>query len=386
MPTRVGDLLVTLLCPFDIDFEPDIDRLARDDVSVARVQPGPAGVQCIEIPRASGGPLELDGKVLARDAIVHAHVYRFGTGIVRVQFDKDEWDLGSIAELSARAEELVLDGRLLVDRVRELGGTIRKRLEPYAFVKYETLLEAIEVYAMVEARTLPEGGPSGEEFCAQNRRILASIVGGDARLGRLSQFALEEYPVKNLGALREDVVTVRESGAFMHLSVPARGPRGAVEALADARKVGGLIELAYAQYWSLRSVDLMIQHLQDQAYTFTSGFLRKDPVVTLGAVTRALYRAREEHMAISNIVDDFIEIPAIGYDAYLDALFRRCRDVFGVRERSRTAQERLEDLEKSYETVHAMINERRLMTLEILVLIVIVIELLVAVVELLRRS
>jgi hypothetical protein len=323
--------------------------------------------------------------LVAKDATIHAHVYRFGTGIVRVQFERDDWDLASLAELSARAEEVLLDGRLLVDRVRELGATIRKRLEPYALVKYETLLDAIEVYPVIRANALPEGS-AGDGFCEQNRRILASIVGGDGRLGRLSAFALEEYPVRNMGAVREDVVVVREAGSLVHVSSVARGPRGLEEAVADARRIEGLVELAYAQYWSLRSVDLVIQHLQDQAYVFTSGFIERDPVVTLGAVTRALYRAREEHMAISNIVDDFIEIPAIGYDAYLDALYKRTREVFGVQERSRTAQERLEDLEKSYETVHAMINERRLMTLEVLVFIVIVIELLVAIVELLRRS
>ncbi len=363
-----------------------MEKLARDDVSVARVQPGPAGVRAVEIPRSSGGPLTLGKNQLTKDAIVHAHVYRFGTGIVRVQFDRDDWELSDVAELSAKAEELVLDGKPLVEYVRDLGNAIRLRLKPYAFAHYETLLDAVEVYPIVRAAMLPETGPSGEEFCSYHRRILASIVGGDGRLGRLSEFALEEYPVRNMGALREDVVVIREAGSFVHANAQARGKRGLEESIADARRIEGLVELAYAQYWSLRSVDLVIQHLQDQAYTFTSGFMKKDPGVTMGAVTTALYRAREEHMAISNIVDDFIELPAIGYDAYLDAVYRRSREIFSVPERSKVAQERLEDLEKSYETVHAMINERRLMTLEILVLVVIVIELGVAILEFMKNK
>jgi hypothetical protein len=382
----VEDVQVTLLCPFDIDFEPDLAKLARDDVSIARVQPGPAGIDCVEIARTTAGPLCLGDRTIARECVVHAHVYRFGTGIVRVQFDRDDWDLAGMAELSVRAEELVLDRKPLTEHARDLGAAIRKRLEPYAFAKYETLLEAVEVYPVLEARTLPGPASTGERFCEENRRLLATIVSGDARRGKASSFTLDEYPVRNVGPLEADVVAVRESGAFVHAHAPARGARGAEEALADARKIAALIELAYAEYWSLRSVDFMIQHLQDQAYTFTSGFLARDPVVTLGAVTQALYRARELHMAISNIVDDFIEVPAIGNDGYLDAFFRRARDVFGVRERSRVAQERLEDLEKSYETVHSMINERRLMTLEILVLIVIVIELGVAFAEFIRGA
>jgi hypothetical protein len=357
-----------------------VERVARDDLSVARVQPGPAGVNCIETPRTQKGPLALHGQVLAREAVVHAHVYRFGTGMVRVQFDRDDLGLEEIADLSVHAEELTLEGRPLVEHVRDLSDAIRKRLEPYAFAKYETLLEAVEVYPIVRAGELSDG-LAGDEFCEKHARILTAIVGGDARRGRLSKFALEEYPVKNLGALHEDVIAVRESGSIIYASVAARGPGGDLEALADGKKLEALVELAYAEYWSLRSVDLVIQHLQDQAYTFTSGFLKRSPDVTMGAVTQALYRAREEHMAISNIVDDFIEIPAIGNDGYLDAFFRRARDVFGVRERSLVAQERLEDLEKSYETVHAMINEKRLMTLEVLVLIVIVIELFVAILE-----
>lgn len=330
--------------------------------------------------------MALGDVVLAKEAVVHAHVYRFGTGVVRVQFDRDELSLGDVADFSVHAEELTLEGRPIADQIRELAEAIRKRLRPYAVAHYETLLEAVEVYPLTRALEVDEGGPTGDEFCAANERLLAAIIGGDPRPGPLSSFAREGYPVKNVGPLRGDVVVVNDSGGFLHASAAVRAPRGAEEALAEAKKIESLIELAYAQYWSLRSVDHVIQHLQDQAYTFTSGFLKRSPDVTLRAVTQALYRAREEHMAISNIVDDFIEIPAIGSDGYLDALFRHASEVFGVRERAHTAQERLEDLEKSYETVHSMINERRLITLEVLVLIVIVIELVIGVVELFHKS
>ncbi|MEZ0229418.1 MAG: hypothetical protein ACAI25_12385 [Planctomycetota bacterium] len=350
------------------------------------MQPGPAGVQCIETPRTQKGQVALGGKQLAREAVLHAHVYRFGTGIVRLQFDRDELALEDIADLSVHAEELTLEGRPIIEHARELAQAIRKRLRPYAFATYETLLEAVEVYPLVRAGELPEGVASGEEFCRAHERLLVAIMGGDPRRGDPSAFAREEYPVKNVGPLRDDVVVVNDAGGLIHASAHPRGPRSDQAALAEARTIEGLVELAYAQYWSLRSVDHVIQHLQDQAYTFTSGFLKKSPDVTMGAVTHALYRAREEHMAVSNIVDDFLEIPAIGSDGYLDAFFRHARDMFGVRERSHTAQERLEDLEKSYETVHSMINERRLMTLEVLVLIVIVIELVIGVVELFHRG
>ncbi len=330
--------------------------------------------------------MALAGQEIAREAVIHAHVYRFGTGVARIQFDRDALSLDEVAHLAVHAEELTLEGRPIVEHVRELAAAIRKRLRPYAFATYETLLEETEVYPLVRVAELPDGFASGEEFCRAHERQLTAIMGGDPRTGEPSAFAREEYPVKNVGPLRDDVVVVNDAGGLVHASPRARPPRGTEGALLEAQKIEGLVELAYAQYWSLRSVDHVIQHLQDQAYTFTSGFLKKSPDVTMGAVTHALYRAREEHMAISNIVDDFIEIPAIGSDGYLDALFRHARDVFGVRERSHTAQERLEDLEKSYETVHSMINEKRLMTLEVLVLIVIVIELVIGVVELIHRG
>jgi hypothetical protein len=380
----VRDLEVSLLCPFDLDFEPDIERFAREDVSVARVQPGPAGVSAIEVPRTLAGALALGGEVLATAVGVTARVYRFGTGIVRITFARESWDLAALAVLSARAEELTVDGKPIVEVARDLAMAIRKRLAPYAFTTIETLLEAVEVYPIVHVGALPEG-LVGEDYVAAHRRPLVAIVGGDARTGRLSAFALEEYPVTNLGAIREDVVVIRESGAFVHVAAAQRGRTGAADAVADARRIEGLLELAYAQYWSLRSVDHLIQHLQDQAYVFISSFLHKGPRAPMGEVVRLLYRAREEHMAVSNIVDDFLEMPALGYDAYLDALLRKSQAIFAVPERSRLASDRLEDLERSYEIVHEMINERRLMTLEILVLIVIVIELLVAIAEFMRH-
>src|SRR5581483_5060004 len=151
----------------------------------------------------------------------------------------------------------------------------------------------------------------------------AAIVGGDVRHGALSRFAKEQYPLASVGAVAGDVVAVRENGAFVYLDAATRGGVGSDEVVTDSRKIDGLIELTYAQYWALRSVDELVDHLQDEAYEFISRLQQgAAAVLPLGEVLRRLYRAREEHMAISNVVDDFLELPAIGYDIYLDAFFR----------------------------------------------------------------
>jgi hypothetical protein len=95
----------------------------------------------------------------------------------------------------------------------------------------------------------------------------------------------------------------------------------------------------------------------------------------LTEILSRLYRAREEHMAITALVDDFLELPAIGNDVYLDAVFVEIQKVFDIVERSKLAQERLEDLERSFEVSHQITAERRLFVLEVLVLLVIVLEL-----------
>jgi hypothetical protein len=375
----VRQLRIHLLCPFDLDFEPDVERLAREDVSVARVQPGPGGPPAVEIPRAMKGAVTFGGEVVAGEAAISARVYRFGTGIVRLTFVRDAWDLASLARLSARAEDIQVDGKAVVQVARELGAEIRQRLRPYARASYETLLEATEAYPIIHVGSIPGDGPRGDAFVDENRRVFAAIVGGDARRGSLSHFALAQYPIESFGAVAGDVVAIREAGAFLHLDQGARGGGGAPEIGADTRRIDGLIELTYAQYWSLRSVDDIVEHLQDEAYEFISRLQQGGAIVVpLGEVLRRLYRAREEHMAISNVVDDFLELPAIGFDIYIDAVFRRVQDTFGVVERSRRARDRLEDLEQSYEVVHAIISERRLFTIELLVLLVIVLELLLA--------
>lgn len=365
-----------MLCPFDLDFEPDVERLAQEDVSVAKVQPGPGGAPAVEIPRAMTGAVGFDGEIVAGEAAITARVFRFGTGIVRITFVRDEWNLASLGRLSARAEEIQVNGRPIVQVVRELAVEIRKRLRPYAVATYETLLEGTEAFPIIQVGELPPG-PRGDEFVALHQRAMTAIVGGDARPGPLSSFARGAYPVESIGANVDDVVAVRENGAFVHLVPEHRG--GATESLHDARRIAGLIELTYAQYWSLRAVDELVDHLQDEAYGFISRLQQGAAgALPLGEVLRRLYRAREEHMAISNIVDDFLELPAIGYDIYLDAFFKRVQEVFGVGERTHRARERIEDLEESYEVVHGIISERRLFAIELLVLIVIVLELVLA--------
>jgi hypothetical protein len=291
---------------------------------------------------------------------------------------RDEWDLASLARLSARAEEIQVDKKPIVDVVRELGAEIRKRLRPYAVATYETFLEGTEAFPIIHAGELPEG-PRGDEFIQLHQRAFAAIVGGDVRRGPLSRFAQESYPVRSLGAITEDVVAVRENGAFVHLAPETRGGAASDDLILESRKIDGLIELTYAQYWALRSVDELVDHLQDEAYQFISRLQEgAAAVLPLGEVLRRLYRAREEHMAISNVVDDFLELPAIGYDIYLDAFFKRAQDTFGITERTVRARDRIEDLEESYEVIHGIISERRLFAIELLVLIVIVLELLLA--------
>jgi hypothetical protein len=224
-----------------------------------------------------------------------------------------------------------------------------------------------------------EGELDGEAFVEAERRAITAITGLPGRdASRLSTFALETAPVLNMGPYEGDVVVVREAGAFLRIAEAPRGSRDAV--IEEARKISGLIELAYAQYWSIRSVDELTQKLQVEAYSAIARLQSRSTagIVPEQEILSRLYRAREEHMAVVALIDDLIELPAIGYDVYLDAVFREVQSVFSVLERGRTASDRLEDLERSFEVAHQIMAERRLLVIEVLVLIVIVLEFLLA--------
>lgn len=374
--TRIHEVRVDILCPLDLDFEPDVERLAAEDVTVARVQPGPGGAPAVEMPRTSLGRVSLDGETLAAEAKLATRVYRFGTAIVRVSFQRDEWTLADLAKISAQTEQLEIDGKPVLAIAAEVGREIRAKLAPYALARYAIFLETSEAYPVVRVGALDPAGPTGDVFIEAERRILTAITGIPGRVpSRLSSFALETAPLRNLGPLEEDVVVIREAGALIHVASGARGGKLASD---DAKRIAGLIELAYAQYWSLRSVDELTMKLQQEAYDFISRLQehgRANLFPGVSEVLSRLYRAREEHMAITALVDDFLELPAIGNDVYLDAVFVEIQKVFDIVERSKLAQERLEDLERSFEVSHQITAERRLFTLEVLVLLVIVLEL-----------
>jgi hypothetical protein len=213
--TAVREVRVDILCPLDLDFEPDVERLASEDVNVARVQPGPGGAPAIEMPRTALGRVTLEGEAIAAEAKLATRVYRFGTAIVRVSFQREAWTLGDIARVSALTEQVQIDGKTVLQIAEEVGREIRAKLLPYALARYAILLGTTEAYPVVRVGTLEESSPTGDVFVEAERRILTAITGIPGRLpSRLSSFALETSPLRNLGPLEDDVVVIREAGAL----------------------------------------------------------------------------------------------------------------------------------------------------------------------------
>ena len=125
------------------------------------------------------------------------------------------------------------------------------------------------------------------------------------------------------------------------------------------------LELANLQLEEFRVMDRRLDMYLDRAY---DDLERRRPPL-FGQATRTLQHLRRFRVDVAKLTDEVTHITKFFGDWYLARIYLGARDRFYLDQWRESVEQRLAQLDKLYSVVHAEVNERRMLWLEIIIVI-----------------
>jgi hypothetical protein len=133
------------------------------------------------------------------------------------------------------------------------------------------------------------------------------------------------------------------------------------------------LELANLQLEEFRVMDARLDQYLDRAYAD----LEHPTLSLLGAANKVLRQLRRFRVDVAKLTDEVTHITKFFGDWYLARVYLGARDRFYLDQWRASVEQRLAQLDKLYSVVHAEVNERRMLWLEIIIVIFFAIDLLI---------
>jgi hypothetical protein len=133
------------------------------------------------------------------------------------------------------------------------------------------------------------------------------------------------------------------------------------------------LELANLQLEEFRVMDRRLDKYLDGAYED----LERRRVPLFGAATKTLHHLRRFRVDVAKLADEVTHITKFFGDWYLARVYLGARDRFYLDHWRTSVEQRLAQLDKLYSVVHAEVNERRMLWLEIIIVVFFAFDLLI---------
>jgi hypothetical protein len=133
------------------------------------------------------------------------------------------------------------------------------------------------------------------------------------------------------------------------------------------------LELANLQLEEFRVMDARLDKYLDRAYAD----LEHQTISFFGAANKVLRQLRRFRVDVAKLTDEITHITKFFGDWYLARIYLGARDRFYLDQWRASVEQRLAQLDKLYSVVHAEVNERRMLWLEIIIVIFFAIDLLI---------
>jgi len=256
------------------------------------------------------------------------------------------------------------DGSFLYDEVRALADELRIALAPYAQRPVSQLAEeeAYTVFCINSPMSALDGSPvSAEQWLHDHRREVASLLTEESDPTHLSAQEAEESTGRYYSYYDRDVVVVDWDAALL-----VDDPRNFDEMLY-------IMELANLQLAELEAYDRLLDDVIDRAYRDVGGGV--SPRRQRNGVQRDL---REIRVDLARLSDELSNITKFFGDWHLARIYQGVSARFHLADWHRIIDEKLKTLDDLYQLLQADRNHRWMMTLEITVVLLIIIEVVVA--------
>jgi hypothetical protein len=125
------------------------------------------------------------------------------------------------------------------------------------------------------------------------------------------------------------------------------------------------LELANLQLEEFRVMDARLDRYLDRAY----GDLEKRFIPLFGAANKVLRQLRRFQVDVAKLADEVTHITKFFGDWYLARVYLGARDRFYLEQWRTSVDQRLAQLDKLYSVAHAEVNEKRMLWLEVIIVV-----------------
>jgi hypothetical protein len=321
---------VSLLFPFDMGLE--LDFTGKDAREFFK-----------EISARRMGVLTAEGRTFSETEF-STQVYRFGVGIIQVTFEVDG-DLTFLANLSCRIESIHVGKMSILAYCESLVEGMIQRATKYATYRYEQRLTENEILPIFVFSEQP--ARNAEDFILRHQKALFGLLAGEANYDALSSFVLDRDKISNYGYYENELILIKRFGAAVFSQ--------------ESSTILEMIKLAYAQYWSMRSYNFLLDHELETSQRLLE---KLPPYYKFWLIPQAYQRFSNEAMDFDrdkiSIVDSLYNvvanIPKVESDWHLRTLHQTVNKVFNIEDLHRTVEMKIERIEESYNSAREFLS------------------------------
>ncbi len=286
---------------------------------------------------------------------VRAQVHVFEVGVVSVVLRADFARAG-LPELSALHHPELDDGRTADDVARDLCGAACRDLGG-ALVRPSPAPEP-EAYTVFFLSELDGDGDVGR-WLGGERAHVAGLLSG-LPPDRVSDAQVAEVLRLQWSLERDDLVVIDWDAALV---VDLSGP---------AEDLLYVLEIANLQLEEFRVMDRALDRYLNRAY---EDLERRSSVPLYGSTSAMLRKLRWFRVDLTKLADEVTNITKFVGDWYLARVYLGARERFHLDRWRQSVEQRLGQLDRLYGVVQTELNERRMLWLEVIIVVLFVIDL-----------
>jgi hypothetical protein len=266
------------------------------------------------------------------------------------------FECGDLRELSPMHQPVTNDRRPFEQVAREYCASVCKNLEP--FMEQSSSPSAPEAYTVFCITEAP-GVDDANGWLNRERRTLASFL-AQSEPDQLSEMQVAEVLRLTRSYANTDVVIIDWDAALV------------VDLAGQVDDVLYVLELANLQLEEFRTMDQKLDRYVNRAYDDLEQ--RRLPVLGIGSAT--LQKLRRFRVDLAKLVDEVSNITKFFGDWYLARVYLAAHERFYLDQWRSSVEKRLTQIDEIYQVLHAEMNERRMLWLEVLIVLFFAIDLL----------
>jgi hypothetical protein len=308
-----------------------------------------------DLPRRSPLSVDLPSSLSIGDRRLRVQVRIFDVGVVSLIF-RVAVEAASLASLKAYHEPALSDGRALQSAahelceqvVRDLGRAVQKPAP-------STIPEAYTVFVLTDL----DGPTDLPAWLADHQADVAGLL-SDVNADLLAPSQIAEVLRHQQSFEKTDLVVVDWDAAL------------AVDLSGYVDDVLYVLELANLQLEEFRVMDAALDRQLTKAY----GLVERLPRFLVGRPMAGLRYVREMSVDLTKLADEVTHTTKFLGDWYLARVYLSARERFHLEEWRASVAQRLRQLNDLYSVVRAEVNERRMLWLEVMIVVFFAIDLL----------